>query len=46
MSADAANSGLVVAMVGAFGALLVVAAPRVDPSLLAQPGLAPEPAGR
>ena len=38
--ADAANSrvGLVVAMVGALGALLVVAAPEVDPSLLAQPG--------
>jgi tyrosine-specific transport protein len=43
--ADAANSGLVVAMVGALGALLVVAAPEVDPSLLAQPGLAPDAGG-
>ena len=41
--ADAANSGLVVAMVGALGALLVLAAPSVDLSLLAQPGTASEP---
>ena len=41
--ADAANSGLVVAMVGALGALLVLAAPSVDLSLLVQPGTASEP---